>query len=54
MSGPDDQPSENHGWITAQNETAAKLVVRGSGGSLLVFAPFESRRLRDDVCANFM
>jgi hypothetical protein len=47
------QPSKEHGWITAQNETSAKLVVRGSGRSVLVFAPFESRRLRDDVCAGF-
>jgi len=47
------QPARKPGWNTVQNETDAKLVVPGSGGSLIVFAPFECRRLRDDVCASF-
>ena len=53
MTDPGNQSPKEHGWITAQNETDAKLVVQGSGENVLMFAPFERRRLRDDVCAIF-
>jgi hypothetical protein len=51
---PGNQRPEKHSWITVENETDTRLVVPGSGESTLVLAPFERRRLRDDVCASFV
>jgi hypothetical protein len=55
VSETTDQPTggSTPGWINVQNETPTKLVVPGEGKHVLVLAPLEQRRLREDACASY-